>query len=202
MCLQLRPRTAIQRWQVEPRTPLRHTPSALGALASPWHANLGKRLVKSPKVYVRDSGLLHALLAIGDKERLLSHPVVGASREGFIIETLLAVAPEDVQGHFYRTSGGAEIDLVLHSWPPLGRRDQAQALATPREGFPRRLCRPRTGAPIRGLPGGRDLPPGQRHLGRFPAGARPPSGRGVAVRDPRTPAVPPTRRETTHDDLL
>ena len=78
-----------------------------------WHANVGKRLVKSPRVYVRDSGLVHALLAIGDKETLLSHPVVGASWEGFVIENLLAVVPEGVQGHFYRTSGGAEIDLVL-----------------------------------------------------------------------------------------
>ena len=79
----------------------------------PWHANVGKRLVKSPKVYVRDSGLVHALLAISDKDTLLSHPVVGASWEGFVIENMLAVAPEGAQGHFYRTSGGAEIDLVL-----------------------------------------------------------------------------------------
>jgi hypothetical protein len=79
----------------------------------PWHANVGKRLVKSPKVYVRDSGLVHALLAIADKETLLSHPVVGASWEGFVVEQLLAVAPEGVQGHFYRTSGGAEVDLLL-----------------------------------------------------------------------------------------
>ncbi|MCL5735066.1 MAG: ATP-binding protein [Actinobacteria bacterium] len=79
----------------------------------PWHANVGKRLVKSPKVYVRDSGLVHALLAIGDKETLLSHPVVGASWEGFVVEQLLAVAPEGVEGYFYRTSGGAEIDLLL-----------------------------------------------------------------------------------------
>jgi len=78
-----------------------------------WHANVGKRLVKSPKVYVRDSGLIHALLAIADKETLLSHPVVGASWEGFVVENLLAVGPEGVQGYFYRTSGGAEIDLVL-----------------------------------------------------------------------------------------
>jgi hypothetical protein len=78
-----------------------------------WHANVGKRLVKSPKVYVRDSGLVHALLAIGDKETLLSHPVLGASWEGFVVEQLLAAAPEGVQGYFYRTSGGAEIDLVL-----------------------------------------------------------------------------------------
>ncbi len=78
-----------------------------------WHANVGKRLVKSPKVYVRDTGLVHALLGIGDKEALLSHPVVGASWEGFAVEQLLATAPDGVQGHFYRTSGGAEIDLLL-----------------------------------------------------------------------------------------
>jgi predicted AAA+ superfamily ATPase len=82
----------------------------------PWHANLGKRLVKSPKVYVRDSGLLHALLGIGDKETLVSHPVVGQSWECFVIENLLTCAPEGVQGYFYRSSGGAEIDLLL-VWP-------------------------------------------------------------------------------------
>ena len=81
-----------------------------------WHANLGKRLVKSPKVYVRDSGLVHALLAIPDKETLLAHPVVGQSWECFAIENLLVSAGDKVQGHFYRTSGGAEIDLLL-SWP-------------------------------------------------------------------------------------
>ena len=79
----------------------------------PWHANVGKRLVKSPKVYVRDSGLAHALLAIGDMETLLSHPVVGASWECFVIEQLLVAGADRVQGYFYRTSGGAEIDLVL-----------------------------------------------------------------------------------------
>ncbi|HUP22912.1 MAG TPA: ATP-binding protein, partial [Thermoanaerobaculia bacterium] len=78
-----------------------------------WHANVGKRLVKSPKVYVRDSGLVHALLGIGENEALMSHPVVGASWEGFVVEQLLAVAPDGIQGSFYRTSGGAEIDLVL-----------------------------------------------------------------------------------------
>ncbi len=82
----------------------------------PWHANLGKRLVKSPKVYVRDSGLVHALLLIQDKETLLSHPVVGASWECFVIENLIASSPEHVQAYFYRTGGGAEIDLLL-SWP-------------------------------------------------------------------------------------
>lgn len=81
-----------------------------------WHANLGKRLVKSPKIYVRDSGLVHALLNIGEKETLLAHPVVGQSWEGFVIENLLVCAAGKAQGYFYRTSGGAEIDLLL-SWP-------------------------------------------------------------------------------------
>ena len=80
---------------------------------APRHANVGKRLVRSPKVYVRDSGIVHALLDIADREALLSHPVVGASWEGFVVENLLAVAPEGVQGAFYRTGGGAEIDLLL-----------------------------------------------------------------------------------------
>ena len=82
----------------------------------PWHANMGKRLVKSPKVYVRDSGLVHALLDIETKESLLSHMVLGASWEGFVIENLLSCAPASVQGYFYRTSGGAEVDLLL-TWP-------------------------------------------------------------------------------------
>jgi len=83
---------------------------------TPWHGNIGKRLVKSPKVSVRDSGLLHALLSIPDKETLLSHPVIGQSWECFAIENILAAAPDDVQGCFYRTGGGAEIDLLL-PWP-------------------------------------------------------------------------------------
>ncbi len=82
----------------------------------PWHTNIGKRLVKSPKVYVRDSGLVHALLDIETKETLLSHPVVGASWEGFVIENLLSCTSDSVQAYFYRTSGGAEIDLLL-VWP-------------------------------------------------------------------------------------
>ncbi len=82
----------------------------------PWHANLGKRLVKAPKVYVRDSGLVHALLDVPDQEALLSHPVVGGSWEGFCIEQLLSCAPQRVQGFFYRSSAGAEIDLLLQ-WP-------------------------------------------------------------------------------------
>ncbi len=79
----------------------------------PWHANVGKRLVKSPRLYVRDSGLLHALLGIDAFDALLAHPVVGASWEGMVIENLLAVAPAGTTAHYYRTSGGAEIDLLL-----------------------------------------------------------------------------------------
>lgn len=82
----------------------------------PWHNNAGKRLVKSPKVYVRDSGLVHALLDIENMDTLLSHMVVGASWEGFVIENLLASAAPQAQGFFYRTSAGAEIDLLLN-WP-------------------------------------------------------------------------------------
>lgn len=78
--------------------------------------NVGKRLVRSPKVYVRDSGLVHALLGLVDKEALLGHPVVGASWEGMAIENLLSVLGDRALPSFYRTSGGAEVDLVL-DWP-------------------------------------------------------------------------------------
>ena len=79
----------------------------------PFAANVRKRLVKSPKIYVRDSGLVHALLRIGDFETLAGHPVCGASWEGFVIENLLAAAPPGTAASFYRTAGGAEMDLVL-----------------------------------------------------------------------------------------
>ena len=79
----------------------------------PRLANAGKRLVRSPKVYLRDSGLLHSLLGIGDKESLLGHPVVGGSWEGLAIESLIGIAGEHAESSFYRTSDGAEIDLVL-----------------------------------------------------------------------------------------
>lgn len=79
----------------------------------PWHTNAGKRLVKSPKVYIRDSGLTHALLNIGSQEDLLGHPVAGGSWEGFCIENLISAAPRGTEARFYRSSAGAEIDLVL-----------------------------------------------------------------------------------------
>lgn len=79
----------------------------------PWHANAGKRLVKSPKVYIRDAGLAHALLGLETIEALLGHPVVGGSWEGFCIENLIAAAPRGTEASFYRSSAGAEIDLLL-----------------------------------------------------------------------------------------
>lgn len=79
----------------------------------PFHTNLGKRLVKSPKVYVRDSGVLHTLLAIPSLAALLDHPIAGASWEGFVVETLINCAPTWTTPYFYRTSAGAEIDLLL-----------------------------------------------------------------------------------------
>lgn len=79
----------------------------------PWSGNGGKRLVRSPKVYVRDSGLVHALLGLGDLNDLIAHPVVGGSWEGWVIENLLAALPQDARAHFYRSSAGAELDLVL-----------------------------------------------------------------------------------------
>jgi uncharacterized protein len=79
----------------------------------PWHSNVGKRLIKSPKIYIRDSGLAHALLGLANKEELLSHPIVGDSWEGFVIETLLGVAPVGTEASFYRTVAGAEMDLLL-----------------------------------------------------------------------------------------
>jgi hypothetical protein len=79
----------------------------------PWYANVKKRLVKSPRFYIRDSGILHRLLGISDYDALLSNPVIGKSWEGFAIENILSVLPGGVESYFYRTAAGAEIDLLL-----------------------------------------------------------------------------------------
>jgi predicted AAA+ superfamily ATPase len=79
----------------------------------PWSGNVGKRLVKSPKIYVRDSGLLHALLGIDSLLALQGHPIVGASWEGFVLEQIAAHAGAAAQLSFYRTAAGAEIDVVV-----------------------------------------------------------------------------------------
>jgi len=83
----------------------------------PWASNVRKRLVRSPKVYVRDSGLVHALLGIRTQEELFGHPIVGPSWEGMLIENILSSLPATVRSWFYRTSAGAEIDLVLEFGP-------------------------------------------------------------------------------------
>ena len=79
----------------------------------PYHANIGKRLVKSPKVYIRDSGFVHALLGIESFEQLTGHPIIGMSWEAFILENLLSVLPWRSPAFFYRTAAGAEIDLLI-----------------------------------------------------------------------------------------
>ena len=79
----------------------------------PFHSNIKKRLVKTPKVYLRDSGLLHTLLKIQDREDLLSHPIVGASWEGWVIEQVSTIIPSCWCMSFFRTIAGAEIDLLL-----------------------------------------------------------------------------------------
>ncbi len=90
-----------------------------------------KRLVKSPKVYIRDTGLMHALLNITSLDDLLGHPVVGASWEGFIVENILSILPIGATAWFYRTSAGAEIDLVIE----YGARKKLQSRLSA-------LCRP------------------------------------------------------------
>lgn len=99
----------------------------------PYHANVGKRLVKSPRIYVRDSGLVHALLGIETLDDLFGHPVVGASWEGFVIESLLSAAPHRARPAFYRTATGAEIDLVLE----LGGRRGTWAIEIKRTSAPK-----------------------------------------------------------------
>lgn len=86
-------------------------------LLPPWHSNTGKRLTRSPRPFVRDSGILHALLNLRTADDLLSHSVVGKSWEGFVIENIMSVAVDRAKPYFYRTSAGAEIDLVLEFAP-------------------------------------------------------------------------------------
>ncbi|MFT5115029.1 MAG: putative AAA+ superfamily ATPase [Parasphingorhabdus sp.] len=79
----------------------------------PWHTNTKKRLVKSPKTYIRDSGIMHTLLNISTYDGLLGHPASGNSWEGFVIENILSICPRHVDAYFYRTATGVEIDLLL-----------------------------------------------------------------------------------------
>ena len=100
----------------------------------PWTFNIGKRLVRAPKTYVRDSGITHALLNITTFNDLLGHPVIGGSWEGFVIENILAVTPSNALPFYYRTPGGAEIDLILEfsgneKWAIEIKRSSAPALS-------------------------------------------------------------------------
>lgn len=121
----------------------------------PWHANLGKRQVKAPKVYVRDSGLLHQLLGIDSERALLSHPKVGASWEGFVIEQVLATQTHD-EAFFWATHQGAEIDLILR------RGDRLFGIECKRADAPRMTASLRTATADLGLERVAVLYPGQR----------------------------------------
>lgn len=102
----------------------------------PYLANVGKRLVKSPKVYLRDSGLLHALLGLATVRDLQGHPIAGASWEGFVVEQVLAHLPADAYVGFYRTAAGAEIDLVIeHRSRRVGVEIKFSAAPKPTKGF-------------------------------------------------------------------
>lgn len=80
---------------------------------APWHGNVKKRLIKSPRYYIRDSGILHRLLAVNNFDALLSNPVVGKSWEGFVMENIHSVLPRRSETYYYRTAAGAEIDLLI-----------------------------------------------------------------------------------------
>lgn len=102
----------------------------------PYLVNVGKRLVKSPKVYVRDSGLLHALLSIDTLDALSGHPVAGHSWEGFVIEQIIAAAPPLANFGFYRTAAGAELDLVVeHAGRRTGFEIKLSSAPKPTRGF-------------------------------------------------------------------
>lgn len=133
---------------------------------SPVHGNLGKRLVKSPKVYICDSGFVHALLGIEDYNELAGHPVVGPGWKGFVIENLLAAAPQRTVAGFYRTAAGAEMDLVLDipkhgRWAVEIKRPDGPA----RQGFPQRARGSAAGALVCRQLRGRALSPGGKRRG-------------------------------------
>ncbi len=103
----------------------------------PWAVNVGKRLVKTPKVFVRDSGIVHALLGLASADDVLGHPVAGASYEGFVLETLIRCAGPSHRAHFYRTHDGAEIDLLLErgGHPEIAVEVKRSSAPSPDRGF-------------------------------------------------------------------
>lgn len=100
----------------------------------PWFSNIGKRLVKTPKVYIRDSGIMHCLLGLSALDDVLGHPSAGASWEGFVVENLLTVLPDDAAPWFYRTSAGAEVDLVIEQGTRRRIAVEIKRSTTPRVG--------------------------------------------------------------------
>jgi uncharacterized protein len=107
----------------------------------PWSGNIGKRLVRAPKVYLRDSGLLHALLGLATLDDTLSHPIAGASWEGFVLEQLLAAAGPTRTAMYFRTEKGAEADLVLERGGQVEMLVETKRSSAPTisQGF-RRVC--------------------------------------------------------------
>lgn len=106
-------------------------------VVQPWHANVGKRLTKRPKVYIRDSGVMHALLGIRTLDDLMGHPSIGSSWEGYVVQQLSAVGKGEVDLSFYRTAAGAEVDVLLRfrdgvQWAIEVKRN---SVPTPRRGF-------------------------------------------------------------------
>jgi uncharacterized protein len=103
---------------------------------APHLVNVGKRLVKSPKVYLRDSGVLHALLGLATVQDLQGHPIAGASWEGFVVEQVAAALPPDAQLGFYRTAAGTELDLVIEQGTrKLGVEIKFSSAPKPTKGF-------------------------------------------------------------------
>lgn len=142
----------------------------------PWFANVGKRQVKSPKVYLRDSGLMHQLLGITNAKGLLTHPKLGASWEGFVIEQVLAAEPHDA-AYFWATHQGAEIDLVLQ------RGDQLFGVECKRADAPTLTPSIRIGMADLGLRSVAVLYPGDRRY-RLAKGVEAVPVRALAERQP------------------
>jgi len=106
----------------------------------PWFINTNKRLVKSPKIYIRDSGILHSLLGLHTYEALLNHVQVGASWEGFVIEQIINNLGDDIQPWFYRTQQGAECDLLLEKNGKVIAIIEIKHGVAPRPGKGFRIC--------------------------------------------------------------
>jgi uncharacterized protein len=118
----------------------RYLDTLVGALVvrrlEPLQVNVGKRLVKSPKIYLRDSGLLHALLGVPTLQELLGHPIAGPSWEGFVLEQVIGHLPPGTDTAFYRTAAGAELDLVVSRGKRrIGFEMKLSAAPRPQRGF-------------------------------------------------------------------